>query len=80
MSASLHGGPDWHAALHVLPERLIRDFVGVPPPLVKEVVQRWVRSFEGACVTVHLPIMIERASRDELSHLAAQPALGDGPG
>ena len=80
MSASLHGGPDWHAALHVLPERLIRDFVGVPLPLVKEVVQRWVRSFEGACVTVHLPSMIERASRDELSHVAAQPALGDGPG
>ncbi len=50
------------------------------PPLVKEVVQRWVRSFEGARVTVYLPIMIERASRDELSHLAAQPALGDGPG
>ena len=48
--------------------------------MVKEVVQRWVRSFEGACLTVHLPIMIERASRDELSHVAAQPALGDGPG
>ena len=80
MSASLHGGPDWHAALHDLPERLIRDFVGVPPPLVKEVVQRWVRSFEGARVTVYLPILIERASRDELSHLAAQPAPGDGPG
>ena len=46
--------------------------------MVKEVVQRWVRSFEGARVTVYLPILIERASRHELSHLAAQPAPGDG--
>ena len=68
MSASLHGGPDWHAALHDLPDRLIRDFVGVPPPLVKEVVQRWVRSFEGARVTVYVDQDFNAVSVDTCTH------------
>jgi hypothetical protein len=83
MSTSLLNGPDQYDAFQDVQARLTRDFAaGVPAPVVEDVVQRWVRSFEGARVTLYLPILVERASRAELSHLGAQGdrAVGDDAG
>ena len=58
---------DVYADLQV---RLTREFPTVPASLVEAVVRRWVRSFDGARVTLYLPILVERASRDELARRA----------
>jgi hypothetical protein len=76
MSASPGDMPVRPDAVRQVQKRLTRDFGGVPVPVIEEVVRRWVRSFAGARVTQYLPILIERASRDELSRLAADPAQG----
>ena len=74
MSASLRDPPDRYDAFRDVQARLTRDFVAVPATVVEEVVRRRVRSLEGARITVYLPILLEQASRHELSHLAAQPS------
>ncbi|MGZ4665004.1 MAG: three-helix bundle dimerization domain-containing protein [Frankiaceae bacterium] len=76
MSASPGDTPIRPDAVREVQERLTRDFASVPVPVIEEVVRRWVRSLADARVTQYLPILIERASRDELSRLAANPAQG----
>ena len=65
MSASIQ-----YDAFQDVQARVIRDYAGVPAPVVEEVVQRWVRSFDDARITLYLPGMVERASRNELSYRA----------
>jgi len=67
MTAQLLGESDHYDAYEDLQVRLVREFPHVPASLVEAVVRRWVRSFDGAQVTLYLPILVERASRDELA-------------
>jgi hypothetical protein len=79
MNADQPGGSDRYDAYADLQTRLVREFPNVPTPLVEAVVQRWVRSFDGARVTLYLPILIERACRDELSRQARVSGAEEGP-
>ena len=67
MSANVLGESDQYDAFEDLQARLVQQFPDVPVSLVEAVVQRWIQSFDGARVTLYLPILIERASRDELA-------------
>jgi hypothetical protein len=67
MSANVLGESDQYDAFEDLQARLVQQFPDVPVSLVEAVVQRWIQSFDGARVTLYLPILVERASRDELA-------------
>ena len=79
MTAQLLGESDHYDVYEDLQARLVREFPNVAVSLVEAVVRRWVRSFDGARVTLYLPILVERASRDELARRARVAGAEEGP-
>jgi hypothetical protein len=58
-------------ALGQVSERLISRFEERNPAEVRGVVDRVVRRFGGARIREYIPLLVERISRDELSHRSA---------
>jgi hypothetical protein len=77
MSAHVPGESERYDVYEDVQARLAREFPNVPVSLIQAVVGRWVRSFDGARVTLYLPILVERASRDELARRARAAGAED---